>query len=85
MTDVAVADSPQLLAGAFTTVPGDRRSEVGHNRAEPEPQALSFLDQLLYPDPLLGDRPARPGHRGPQPERHLGGARLIASRSSSAV
>jgi len=31
---------------AFTTVPGDRRSEVGRTLAEPVPQALSLLDQL---------------------------------------
>ncbi len=46
MTDVAVADPPQLLAGGFTTVQGDSRSEVGHNLTEPVPKALSFVDQL---------------------------------------
>jgi nucleobase:cation symporter-1, NCS1 family len=30
----------------FTTVPGDRRSEVGRTLAEPVPQALSMVDQL---------------------------------------
>jgi nucleobase:cation symporter-1, NCS1 family len=30
----------------FTTVPGDRRSEVGHTLAEPVPRALSMVDQL---------------------------------------
>jgi len=30
----------------FTTVPGDRHSEVGRNLAEPVPKALSLVDQL---------------------------------------
>jgi nucleobase:cation symporter-1, NCS1 family len=30
----------------FTTVPGDRHSEVGRNLAEPVPRALSLVDQL---------------------------------------
>jgi putative hydroxymethylpyrimidine transporter CytX len=35
-----------LVPGAFITVPGDRRSEVGRNLAEPVPKALSLVDQL---------------------------------------
>jgi nucleobase:cation symporter-1, NCS1 family len=46
LTDAVVTSAPQLLPGAFVTVPGDRRSEVGHNLAEPVPKALSFVDQL---------------------------------------
>jgi NCS1 family nucleobase:cation symporter-1 len=46
VTDVAVADPPQVLAGGFTTVHGDSRSEVGFNLTEPVPRALSFVDQL---------------------------------------
>ena len=30
----------------FTTVSGDRHSEVPHTLAEPVPQALSLIDQL---------------------------------------
>jgi nucleobase:cation symporter-1, NCS1 family len=32
--------------GTFTTVPGDRHSEVGKTLAEPVPRALSLIDQL---------------------------------------
>ena len=46
MADAVVTGSPQLLPGTFITVPGDRRSEVGRNLAEPVPKALSFIDQL---------------------------------------
>ena len=37
--------APSVAAG-FTTVPGDRRSEVGATLAEPVPQSLGLLDQL---------------------------------------
>ena len=46
MTEVAVSEAPALVPGAFITVPGDRRSEVGRNLAEPVPKALSLVDQL---------------------------------------
>ncbi len=46
MTDVVVTGSPDLVAGGFVSVEGDRRSEVGRNLAEPVPRALSFVDQL---------------------------------------
>jgi nucleobase:cation symporter-1, NCS1 family len=39
-----VLDTPP--SPVFTTVPGDRRSEVGHTLAEPVPRALSMVDQL---------------------------------------
>jgi nucleobase:cation symporter-1, NCS1 family len=40
------ADSASTSEKTFVTVPGDRRSEVGHTLAEPVPQALSLLDQF---------------------------------------
>ena len=46
MTEVVVTEAPALVPGAFITVPGDRRSEVGRNLAEPVPKALSLVDQL---------------------------------------
>ena len=46
MTEVAVSEAPALVPGAFITVPGDRRSEVGRNLAAPVPKALSLVDQL---------------------------------------
>jgi NCS1 family nucleobase:cation symporter-1 len=46
VTEVAVSEAPALVPGAFITVPGDRRSEVGRNLAEPVPKALSLVDQL---------------------------------------
>ncbi len=46
MTEVVVTKAPELVPGAFITVPGDRRSEVGRNLAEPVPKALSLVDQL---------------------------------------
>jgi putative hydroxymethylpyrimidine transporter CytX len=46
VTDTVVTGPPQLLPGAFVTVEGGRRSEVGRNLAEPVPKALGFLDQL---------------------------------------
>ncbi|HEY7262376.1 MAG TPA: cytosine permease [Trebonia sp.] len=42
----ATADSASTSEKTFVTVPGDRRSEVGHTLAEPVPQALSLLDQF---------------------------------------
>src|SRR5215469_10645435 len=38
--------TPVATPSTFTTVPGDRHSEVGRNLAEPVPQALSLLDQF---------------------------------------
>jgi NCS1 family nucleobase:cation symporter-1 len=46
VTEVVVTEAPALVPGAFITVPGDRRSEVGRNLAEPVPKALSLVDQL---------------------------------------
>jgi nucleobase:cation symporter-1, NCS1 family len=46
VADAVVTGTPQLLPGAFVTVPGDRRSEVGRNLTEPVPKALSLVDQL---------------------------------------
>jgi len=46
VTEVVVTKAPELVPGAFITVPGDRRSEVGRNLAEPVPKALSLVDQL---------------------------------------
>jgi nucleobase:cation symporter-1, NCS1 family len=46
VAEAVVTSSAQLLPGAFVTVQGDRRSEVGRNLAEPVPKALGFLDQL---------------------------------------
>jgi putative hydroxymethylpyrimidine transporter CytX len=41
---MAVDSAP--ATGTFVTVPGDRRSEVGRNLAEPVPRALGLFDQL---------------------------------------
>jgi nucleobase:cation symporter-1, NCS1 family len=43
---VATATSNRAAPDHFTTVSGNRRSEVGHTLAEPVPQALSVIDQL---------------------------------------
>src|ERR1700730_2723317 len=40
------SDQTTTANDTFVTVPGDRRSEVAHPRAEPVPQALSLLDQF---------------------------------------
>src|SRR5579872_1322893 len=41
-----MAVSPTTVPDTFTTVPGDRHSEVGRTLAEPVPRALSLVDQL---------------------------------------
>src|ERR1700728_410304 len=41
-----MTETTALTPGAFVTVPGDRRSEVGRNLTEPVPKALSLIDQL---------------------------------------
>ncbi len=43
---MATTAPAQTGAGTFVTVPGDRRSEVPRNLAEPVPQALSAVDQI---------------------------------------
>ena len=43
---MATTTPAQNGAGTFVTVPGDRRSEVPRNLAEPVPQALSAVDQV---------------------------------------
>ncbi len=41
-----MSDALGQAAGPFVSVPGDRRSEVGVNLAEPVPRALGLVDQL---------------------------------------
>ena len=43
---MATAASTRTAPDSFSTVPGDKRSEVGRTLAEPVPQALSLADQL---------------------------------------